>query len=43
MMLEGSGTEWITKDIDSSHNPQLSQPEKLASIILELVNTFESM
>ena len=43
MLIEGSGTNWITKEINTSHSPQLSQPEKLTSMIVELANQFEAM
>ncbi|KAL6720998.1 hypothetical protein ACLMJK_000098 [Lecanora helva] len=43
MMINASEQEWILQDIDSGHSPQLSQPEKLADIILELVKHFETM
>ena len=39
-MLQRSGVDWITKDIDTGHSPFVSQPEKLASVIDELVNMF---
>ena len=43
MMIEGTGAEWIVKDIDSAHSPQLSQPEKLSAILVELAETFEKL
>lgn len=43
MMLEGTGIEWITKDIDSGHSAQLSQPEKLSAIAVELLKGFEAL
>ena len=42
-LLQSSGKEWITKDIDSGHCAQLSQPKKLASTIVELAKHFESL
>ena len=43
MMLQGTGQEWITKDIETGHSPQFAAPEKLSSIILELAKQFEAM
>jgi hypothetical protein len=43
MMLDGTGAEWIVKDIESDHSPQLSQPEKLAAMLLELTKAFEAL
>ena len=43
MMIEASGQEWILRDVDSGHSPQLSQPEKLADFIVELAKQFEEM
>lgn len=40
MMIDGTGVEWIVKDIESGHSPQISQPEKLAEILLELGKSF---
>jgi hypothetical protein len=42
MFLDGTGAEWIVKDIESGHSPQLSQPENLVSILIELAKQFES-
>jgi hypothetical protein len=43
MMIDGSGAKWIIKDIESGHSPQVSQPEKLAEILVDLAKTFESL
>jgi hypothetical protein len=43
MMLDGTGVEWIVKDIESGHSPQLSQPEKLISILVELAKAFQEL
>ena len=43
MMLDGSGTEWIIKDIESGHSPQISQPEKLLAILVSLAKGFEAL
>ena len=43
MMLDGTGVDWIVEDIDSSHSPQVSQPEKLATMLLDLGKRFETI
>ena len=43
MMLEGTGQEWITKDVETGHSPQFAAPEKLCNIIVELAKQFETM
>lgn len=43
MLLDGTGVDWVVKDIESGHLPQLSQPEKLTIIIVELVLRFEAL
>jgi hypothetical protein len=43
MMLDGTSAEWIVKDIESGHSPQISQPEKLTAIIVELAKGFEEL
>lgn len=43
MMLEATGQEWITRDMETSHSPQLAAPEKLADILVELAKHFESL
>lgn len=43
MILDGTGVEWIVKDIGSSHSPQVSQPEKLATILVDLAKEFEAL
>ncbi|KAH7379145.1 hypothetical protein DE146DRAFT_626061 [Phaeosphaeria sp. MPI-PUGE-AT-0046c] len=40
MMLDGTGAEFIVRDIESGHSPQLSQPERLTEILVELAKTF---
>jgi hypothetical protein len=41
MMIDGTGAEWIVRDIESAHSAQLSQPEKLRDILVELAGVFE--
>jgi hypothetical protein len=43
MMLQASGQEWITREIETSHSPQLAAPEKLAEILVELAKIFEGL
>ena len=43
MMLEGTGTTWITRDIDSGHSAQMAKPEELCEMVVELVQGFERM
>lgn len=43
MMIDGSGAEWVVKDIESGHSPQISQPEKLTSILVDLAKGFETL
>jgi hypothetical protein len=43
MMLEGTGVEWIIKDIESGHSPQLAHPGKMTAILVELAKGFEAL
>lgn len=43
MMIDGTDTEWIVKDIESAHSAQLAQPEKLLAILVELAEIFEKL
>jgi hypothetical protein len=43
MMLDGTGVKCITKDIESGHSPQISHPEQLAKILMDLTMSFESI
>ena len=43
MIIKGTGQEWILRDIDAGHCPNLSQPEKLCELVIELAEKFESM
>jgi hypothetical protein len=40
-MVQATGVEWITREIASGHSAQLSNPEDLAKIILELGKQWE--
>ena len=43
MILEATGQDWIIRDIETGHSPQLAAPEKLCGIIVELAEHFEAM
>lgn len=43
MMLDGTGAEWIVKDIETGHSPQVSKPEELAKLVVELSQGFEKL
>ena len=42
-MLQQTGQDWIVKDIETGHSPQLAAPEELSDIILDLAKQFEQM
>lgn len=42
MMIDNAkGAEWVVKDIESDHSPQLSKPDELCEILLEFARRFE--
>lgn len=43
MIIQASGHEWIVRDVDTHHSPQLADPEKLADIILDIAKLFEAL
>jgi hypothetical protein len=43
MMIDGTGVEWIVDDIESGHSPQISQPEKLTAMLVELAENFAAL
>ncbi|KAL8900041.1 MAG: hypothetical protein Q9207_005889 [Kuettlingeria erythrocarpa] len=43
MMIQGTGQEWITRDIETGHSAQLAAPEKLSSIVIELAEHFVAL
>ncbi|KAF2437255.1 alpha/beta-hydrolase [Karstenula rhodostoma CBS 690.94] len=43
MLKNAKGVDWIIKDIESDHSPQLSQPEKFSEMLLELAGEFEEV
>lgn len=42
-MIDATGVEWIVRDLESDHSPQLSTPEELVGILLELGGMFERL
>jgi len=43
MMIQGTGVEWIIKDIETGHSPQLVEPEKLCDMLVDLAKQFEKL
>ncbi|KAH7136014.1 hypothetical protein B0J11DRAFT_611854 [Dendryphion nanum] len=43
MMIDATGVQWIVKDLASGHSPQISQPEKLRDLLVELAEGFEAL
>lgn len=43
MMIAKSRVEWIIKNIDTGHSPQLVEPEKLVDMLVELGEKFEKL
>lgn len=43
MMLDGTGVDWIVKDVESGHSPQISQPEKLKTVLIDLAKGFAAL
>ena len=43
MMIRGTEQEWIMKDIETGHSPQLVAPEKLSAIIPALPEHFQGI
>ena len=43
MMIQGTGQEFITKNIDTGHSPQLVQPEELSDMVVEVGEKFQKM
>ena len=42
MMIDNAaGPDWKVREIQSDHAPQLSQPETLTKVLLELIKGFE--
>jgi hypothetical protein len=43
MMIKGTGVEWIEKDIETGHSPQVVQPETLLEMFIELAEQWEKL
>ncbi|KAI9643807.1 hypothetical protein NHQ30_007157 [Ciborinia camelliae] len=43
MFIKGTGVDWIVKDMDTGHSPQLVQPEKICDMLVELAKGFEEL
>lgn len=41
-MVQATGVKWITREVTAGHSVQLSAPEELTKIILELAEQFHS-
>lgn len=42
-MIDASGADWIVKDIEAAHSAQISQPEKLTAILVDLAQAWEKL
>lgn len=42
-LLQKTGEDWLIRDIDTGHSPQLAAPEKLTGILVELAQQFEGL
>jgi hypothetical protein len=40
-MVRDSGVEWNLKELETSHSPQLSQPQELTAHIFDIISSFE--
>jgi len=43
MLIQGTEQDFIVKDIETGHNAQLVEPEKLSGILVELAKQFEEL
>ncbi|KAL8793250.1 MAG: hypothetical protein Q9195_004186 [Heterodermia aff. obscurata] len=43
MIIKGTEQEWLIRDIETGHSPQLAAPDKLSAMIIELAQQFEVM
>ncbi|ODH52292.1 hypothetical protein GX48_01610 [Paracoccidioides brasiliensis] len=43
MMIDKTGIEWIVRDMESDHSPQLSHADELTATLLELAKKFETL
>lgn len=42
-MLDESGVQWIVRDLDSGHSPQISRAEEVRDLLVELIRGFEEV
>ena len=42
-MIDGTAVEWVVKDVESDHSPQLSKCEDLVATIVEVGRGFEEL
>ncbi|KAF5874877.1 putative prolyl aminopeptidase protein [Botrytis fragariae] len=40
MFMQNMGEEWIVRDMDTGHGPQLVQPERVCDVLIELAREF---
>ncbi|KAF7946887.1 uncharacterized protein EAE97_004136 [Botrytis byssoidea] len=40
MFMQNTGEEWIVKDMNTGHSPQLGQPERVCDVLIELARGF---
>lgn len=40
MFVKNSGVEWSVRELESSHSPFISQPQKVVEVLNELVTQF---
>jgi hypothetical protein len=40
-MMQGTGVEWIVRDIEAAHSPFLGKPEKLTGLLRDLASQFQ--
>ncbi|KAF7925185.1 hypothetical protein BELL_0866g00020 [Botrytis elliptica] len=40
MFMQSTGEEWIVRDMDTGHSPQLVQPERVCDVLIELARGF---
>jgi hypothetical protein len=43
MMMQGTGVQWIVKDIAAGHSAQAVEPEKLCDMLIELGKVLEEL
>ncbi|KAF7874179.1 hypothetical protein EAF04_002851 [Stromatinia cepivora] len=43
LFLRGTGVDWIVRDVDTGHSPQLVEAEMICELLVELVRGFEGL